>query len=279
MRWYLVAIIFLSACQPQIQEAVPLGAELSVHYIDIGQGDSTLIILPNNETVLIDCGKTNKGEDIITYLNDIGVDDIDLLIATHPDADHIGGCDEVIQGFDVETVLTNGQSKNTRVYRDFIAAAQQRDLQKLTKDSVVTLDPSAKLSLLVTYEAGYDDNSNENSIVVKLEYGAKFLFTGDCEFNCESKLEEIDIDIYKVGHHGSKSSSNSKFLSKITPEIAIISAGRDNRYHHPHPSAIKRISKHTDNIFGTYDHGTIVVKTDGAIIEVFDSELLLWKKF
>ena len=277
MRWYFVTLILLSACT-QVIETVSLGGEVSVHYIDVGQGDSTLIILPNNQTVLIDCGKTNNGQDIITYLTDIGVDDIDLLIATHPDTDHIGGCDEIIQGFAVQTILTNGQTKNTRTYRDFIAAAQQRDLQILTKDSVVTLDPSANLTLLVSYGAGYDENSNENSIVAKLEYGAKFLFTGDCESKCESVLEETDVDIYKVGHHGSKTSSNSKFLSEITPEIAIISAGKDNKYRHPHPSAIKRISKHTDNIFGTYDHGTIVVKTDGAIIEVFDSELLLWKK-
>ena len=275
MRWYFVTLILLSACT-QVIETVSLGGEVSVHYIDVGQGDSTLIILPNNQTVLIDCGA--RGHDVIAYLQSISVQDIQLLITTHPDTDHIGGCDEIIKEFAVQTILTNGQRKNTRTYKDFIAAAQQRDWQILTKDSVVTLDPSANLTLLVSYSTGYDENSDENSIVAKLEYGAKFLFTGDCESKCESALEETDVDIYKVGHHGSKTSSNSKFLSKITPEIAIISAGKDNKYHHPHPSAIKRISKHTDNIFGTYDHGTIVVKTDGAIIEVFDSELLLWKK-
>ena len=254
---------------PEMLPEAMIKAVLSVHFIDVGQGDSTLIVYPNKKTLLIDCGNTGKGDDIVNYLRSVGVNEIDVMLTTHADADHIGGCDEVMKLMKVNTVIENGQKKGTNAYHDFKELAQQKEYRMLTDDDYdFTLDPSIDTDLIVPYDDyGMVDDYNENSIALKLTYDTvSFLFTGDCEDYCENQLtrtENLNVDVLKVGHHGSKTSSNYGFLEEVTPNLAIISVNENNQYGHPHAEAIERISKHTDNIFSTAQSGTILVTTDG----------------
>lgn len=298
-RVLLLFIVLLAGCSlEELEQYIPEpsgntvleptilpNGTLTVHYIDIGQGDSTLIVLPNRETMLIDCGNTGKGDDIVSYFEKIGVTEIDVLIASHADADHIGGCDEIMAAFPVKKVIENGQGKDTAAYKDLVEAAKQRDYEILADDEYnLKLDPTADLDIFVPYDdyGELDEDTNENSIVAKLTYGqVSFLLTADCENRCEGALkdsEDLDADVYKVGHHGSRTSSGAAFLQEVTPSVAIISAGADNRYGHPHPEAIARIQGYTQNIFTTIDEGTIVVETNGDTLKVTNENgLLLWQ--
>lgn len=216
---------------------------LSVIFFDVGQGDSALIITPDNKTVLIDCGETEKAAESLEIMN---ITYIDVLIITHPDSDHAGGCGAVKEIAEINREITN---KNTK------------------KDFILDLTETAKFEIIVAYDsAGRYKKDNDNSVLLKLTYGkTKFLFTGDCEWKCENELiktEKIDIDILKVGHHGSKSSTTEKFLKKTTPSVAIISVGK-NHYGHPSNETIERLKKFNSEIYRTDIDGPIIIITDG----------------
>jgi competence protein ComEC len=287
MKVLAILCLILTACQviPVGQVTAPLetpSGTLTVDYLDIGQGDSTLITLPNHKTILIDCGNTGKGSAVIEALKK-RTSAVDLLIGTHADADHIGGCDEVMAGFPVRSVLENGQAKDTKAYRDFHDDAVAVGERILVDDEELSLDSSVGLRLMMAYDdQGMSDDANDNSIVLRLDYGTRsFLFTGDCEEACEEVLidtENVDVDVYKAGHHGSKTSSNAAFLREVTPSVAIISAGANNKYGHPNLEALERMHVYTDNIFTTIDTGTITVTTDGTELTVKNADgLLFWK--
>lgn len=287
MRFLPLLCLFLAACQsvPTGQITAPLetpSGTLTVDYLDIGQGDSTLITLPNHKTILIDCGNTGKGSQVIEVVRK-RTDKIDLLIGTHADADHVGGCDEVMAGFPVTFVLENGQSKDTKAYTDFHDRAVTVGERILVDDEDLSLDSSVGLRVMVTYDdQGMQEDTNANSIVVRLDYGSRsFLFTGDCEATCESTLtdtENVDVDVYKAGHHGSKTSSNADFLREVTPSVVVISAGANNRYGHPNAQALDRLRAYTDNIFVTMNYSTITATTNGTALQLKNSEgLLFWQ--
>jgi competence protein ComEC len=136
---------------------------------------------------------------------------------------------------------------------------------------------------MIAYDdAGMDKDTNANSIVLKLTYGAhSFLFTGDCESSCEKTLQEtedVNVDVYKAGHHGSSSSSTDAFLSEVTPSAVVISVGAKNQYGHPSPIALKHIAAYTDAVFRTDEHGTITLSTDGQEVTLSDAKGALWWK-
>lgn len=301
---FLLLVILLTGCEiignvpidiplpgdidttPVKEPPKPVDGTLAVHFIDVGQGDSTLIALPNGKTILIDCGNTGKGDDVVSHLKNNSISAIDLLIASHADADHIGACDEIMNLISVQEVWENGQGKDTRAYDDLVTEAKKRNYKILTDDSYnLALDSSVDIDVLIPYDdfGAMDDDTNENSIVMKLTYGAtSFLLTADCESECEETLtntEDLDVDVYKVGHHGSRTSSTEDFLAEVTPSVALISAGENNRYGHPHPEAIDRINDYTDNIFSTIEKGTMIVESNGNAITLSDAQgLLLWQK-
>ncbi|MDD5370439.1 MAG: MBL fold metallo-hydrolase [Anaerolineaceae bacterium] len=240
---------------------------LRVHYIDVGQGDSILIVSPDGKTMLIDGGEQGSGA--LVYLQSLGIDHLDLMVATHPHSDHIGGLVEILRAMPVDEVVTNGQPHTTSIYERFLDAidtakavyieAQRGDQIALGNLVFEVLSP-ARLS-------GAD--LNDNSLVLRLEYGAtSFLFTGDVQAEGEGGLLAsglpLQATILKVAHHGSASSSTPAFLAAVHLKVAVYSAGLGNDYGHPRPETLAHLAGVGAEIYGTDVNGTVIVTTDGS---------------
>ena len=238
---------------------------LTVHFIDVGQGDAILIDNQDFE-VLIDGGNNRDGKAIVTYLKDYIDGNLDLVIATHPDADHIGGLDDVIKAYDVSKIIDSGATKDTKTYEDYWQAAQNEPNCKVLYDDDMVLDLGNGASLKII-ETGDDyKDSNDNSVVTQLNYGeVSVLFTGDMEQEAEAaSLSKFGkVNVLKAGHHGSKTSSFQNFLDVLKPEYVIISAGKGNSYGHPHKAVLERYFNSGATVYGTFRSGTIIMKTDG----------------
>lgn len=251
----------------QVNGTHPTGQKLKVHFIDVGQADSILII-QNNSTMLIDAGN-NADSDLVTqYIKSKGITKLDYVIGTHPHEDHIGGLDAVINNFDIGTVIMPKVAANTRTFEDVVNAIKNKDL-KVT--APVPLDEydlgDAKFVILAPNSDNYED-LNDYSIVVKLTFGNNsFIFTGDAEAVSEneilSKGYNIKADVLKVGHHGSRSSTTENFLRKISPDYAVISVGKDNNYGHPSQEVLNLLKKENISVYRTDERGTIIAISDG----------------
>lgn len=240
--------------------------KLSVHYINVGQGDSELVVMPDGKTILIDCGDNDAGQKVVDYIKSLKIISIDALIATHPDADHIGGCDDVMKNFEVLSVYDDGLSKDTKTFRDYNNFAEQTNHYFVKQDFSLPLDEEVYLQVFVAYDsAGVFDDVNEDSIVLKIVYkNASFLFDADCEADCEKAITDtadLDVDVLKVGHHGSRTSSTDHFLSEVTPKISIISVAASNRYGHPHQETLDKLSN--TELYTTEEKGDIIITTNG----------------
>lgn len=246
------------------------GAQIKVHILDVGQGDSIYIQLPGNNDILIDGGDNSKGPVVVGYLRNQGVDDIELLVATHPHTDHIGGLDDVLAAFMVEAVVDNGMAADTATYRDYRAAVQAEGCpyQKATPGQSWTFGPCT-LKVLGPVDS-YKDTNN-NSVVCLLDCDeVEFLFTGDAEAEAEAGLlgKPIAAEVLKVGHHGSRSSTSQAFLDVVRPEVAVISVGKENRYGHPHQETLDELAAAKVKVYRTELNGTVVVTTDGGTYTV-----------
>jgi len=244
----------------------PTTQELKVHFIDAGQGDSILIDFGDTE-MLIDGGDKSPG--VVTYLADYVDGTLEAMVATHPHADHIGGLIAVLNAFEIEEILLNGDTSTSKTYAEFMAAIQ-------AEDAVINIGKRGdkinvgELSFLILNPATLDGTTNNNSIVLSLQYGnIDFLFTGDAEQEAEAAMlvsgvvPVPDVEILKVGHHGSRTASSHDFLAITSSEIAIYMAGEGNRYGHPHEETITALTEVGTEIYGTDIHGTIIVTTDG----------------
>ncbi len=247
----------------------PSSNSLEVHFIDVGQGDSVLIDLGDTE-VLIDGGGRAPG--VVAYLNDIVDGNLEVIVATHPHADHIGGLIAVLQAFTVEQVWLTGDTSTSQTYGDFMNSVQAESAQVKAVDRGDVL-VVGELSFTVLDPATLSGSTNNQSIVLSLTYGdIVFLFTGDAEQQAESSMLSAgilsDIDILKVGHHGSHSSSSLPFLNTVKPEIAVYMAGTSNSYGHPHDETIDVLCSIGADIYGTDVHGDIVITTDGVDYDI-----------
>ncbi len=246
----------------------PSGLNLEVHFIDIGQGDATLIVYDDFH-ILIDGGNNGTEEKLLDYLDKQQVDDIEILVATHPDADHIGGLAEVIDHYDVHLIIDSGESHSSQTYKNYYEAVKRQQARgAIYLEDADFIFPLSEQITFEIIETG-DDNGdrNNNSVVAKLSYSEiDFLFTGDMESKTEQKIldRQLEAEILKAGHHGSKTSSSNEFLDVVKPETVIISAGLNNSYGHPHRPLIDRLKHYTDDIYVTYEKGHIVVTTDGT---------------
>lgn len=256
---------------------------LQIVYLDVGQGDCTLIRHPSGFTVLIDTGDRtpyfDAGERIIVpYLQRNGISRIDLLVLTHADRDHIGGANSVLENLDVDLVLHNGDRRSGG-FRRILRLLDQKDIKEMAVAAGSTLKQSpADLGLFVvgpfesdTTASGRLGNANNRSVVIKMIYGeTSFLFTGDAEIEEEEKLTRfrdfLDVDVLKAGHHGSRTSSGLSFLSAVTPDFAVISCGRFNRFKHPHPAVLKRLDELGIGVARTDLTGAVILESDGIRI-------------
>jgi competence protein ComEC len=234
-------------------------------FINVGQGDATLIQTPDGKTVLIDGGESNTG--IVTQLQSIGIQRIDLMIATHPHSDHIGGLVQVLQSYPVAKVVTGGQPHTTSVYEHFLdgIAAAHAEYVEVKRGDVISL---GGIDFLILNPINNNNpDLNENSVVVQFRYGqTTFLMMGDSGADTEASLLSAGLplkaDILKVGHHASTSGSTMAFLNAVQPKIALYSAGIDNSYGHPAPKTIASLTKVGATIFGTDKNGTTSIKVD-----------------
>ena len=244
---------------------------LCVSYIDVGQGDSILIKVENCD-ILIDAGTANYGSTVSSYLKTQKVDDLELVINTHPDSDHCGGLTQVFKDYVVEQVwISKDTSKTTAAYKNFTSAIQSEGLTA-QKPNAGTVYTYGYLTLTVIYSQFISGDSNNSSIVVMLEYGSfKFLFTGDVGQVAEPSLissgYDLSCDVLKVGHHGSKYSSTTAFLNKVKAEYGVICVG-SNSYGHPTAEALNRLSAAGMMIYRTDQNGNVKFSTDGNILNL-----------
>ena len=257
----------------KLESSAPTTYEtLYIHFIDVGQGDSIYIEVGDCD-ILIDAGVATKGTTVSNYLTSQGVDDIELMINTHPDADHCGGLTKVLNDHVVEEVwMSKKTNVTTAAYKNFVAAVTAEGLtaKNPSKGTVYTYE---YLTITVLYSAIGSD-SNNSSIVVMLEYGNfRFLFMGDAGEEVESQLvssgADLDCDVLKVGHHGSKYSSTSSFLKAASPEYAVICVG-SNSYGHPTSEAIGRLTSVGAEQYRTDKDGNVVFSTNGASLTTPD---------
>lgn len=244
---------------------------LTVHYLDVGQGDAALIQC-DGKSMLIDAGDNSKGTEVRSYLMKQNVETLDLVIGTHGDADHIGGLDVILYNFDCKTVIMPDRKRDTKTYRDVIDTMEHKNYS-LTSPKVGDTYSLGEATVEIVAPCGDDYGSNENdySVGVMITYGeSKFLFTGDAEENAEQDMLQtgidLDCDVYKVSHHGSSNASTSDFLDAILPEYAVISCGEGNDYGHPHAEVLNELRSRGVKVFRTDEQGTVVAVSDGKNI-------------
>lgn len=242
--------------------------KMSVHYINVGQGDSTLIRAPYGENILIDGGNIN-GSNLVSYLKKQGIKTIDVMISTHPDADHIGGLDDVLKAFTVKSVYAPKVSHTTQAYVDFLKAVQAEKLSIKPVQKGVKIPVKGVTATFLAPVKTYDKDLNDWSAVLRVVYNKKsFLFTGDAELKSETDMiqskQVLKSDVLKVGHHGAKTSTGQAFLNAVKPSVAVISVGKGNRYGHPTTETINRLKAAKAAIYRTDLQGHIIISTDGT---------------
>lgn len=263
IKYIILVILLLLCCSCNKYEDF-----LSVHIIDVGQGDCILIKTPENQNILVDGGDEDSYKIIRTYLKLNKVKNLDMVIATHFDKDHIGSLDDIINNFNTKKVYTPNQVEDSTHYTNLIRACENNNisLNNLTKGDSIKISDRIKLDVLSPSYIQEDNNSN--SIVFNLSYiDMDFLFTGDCEKENESEIinsyDLEDIDFLKVAHHGSSSSSTDSFIKETSPYIAAISCGYKNQYGHPHKSTLDTLKKYNTKTFRTDLNGDLVFYSDG----------------
>lgn len=244
---------------------------LEVHYIDVGQGDATLIKC-GSHAMLIDGGNNNKGTTVQLYLKKQGVESLDYVIGTHPDADHIGGLDVIVYKYNCEKVIMPDYEKDTRTYQELVDVIHDKNM-KITYPVVGEQYAlgEAKFTIIAPNSNSYGGNANDYSVAILLEYGKnRFLFTGDAEEASEAEMLtngiDISADVYKVAHHGSRSASTQEFLNAVHPKYAVISCGEGNSYGHPHAEVLNRLRSMGVEVFRTDEQGSIIASSDGENI-------------
>lgn len=246
--------------------------ELTVHFLDVGQGDSSVIHLPNGKVILVDAGTQTAGQKVVAYLKQAGISSIDLVVATHAHADHIGGLLPIFEEFDVKQVLDSGRTHTTQTYMNYLTSIDEKDIpfEIAEVGSEIDLDPNVKITVLNT---GSEQKSlNDSSVSLKITYDqVNFLFTGDAEELSEGEMAaafDLTSQILHAGHHGSRTSSTQLFLDNVQPEVAILSFGQGNRYNHPHNEVIERLRANGATLYATAANGDIIVTSDGLTYEV-----------
>ena len=242
--------------------------ELKIYFVDVGQGDSTFIVTPKNETILIDGGGSlgtdfDVGEStLLPYILDRGYKKIDLMFVSHFDQDHIGGLFKILEELKVEKVCISKQEEDSENYQRFLNIVKEKNIQVLVvkKGDKIVLDNNLYFDILWPNDKQIEENKlNNNAIVMKLNYNNfSTLFTGDIEKPAEEKILEIyknskilESDILKVAHHGSKTSTTDEFLNKVKPKIALIGVGKDNMFGHPSNTTIEKLEKMNIKIYRT----------------------------
>ena len=250
------------------EESAPAQTQTSVtvSFIDVGQGDS-IFIDDGAYEVLIDAGTADKGALVSSYIKPYVDGDLDLVIATHAHADHVGGLTQVINDYQVDEIIDSGDTATSKSWQNYRSAAAAEPNCKFIPDSDMTISMSQGVSIQIIEALDGDKNLNNDSVCALLTAGkVKALFTGDNEEAAEAVLAKKvgDVDVFKAAHHGSSTANTMTLLSVIKPEYAVVSCGLGNTYGHPHLQALENFAAAGVTVYGTEKSGTIVMKTDGT---------------
>lgn len=287
--WLLTTLILLSSvgtigCSSNRQGVVPAESsnnpinivkapqvsELKVHFIDVGQGDS-ILIQSGNHDMLVDAGENDKADTVVTYLHSQGIDKLDYVIGTHPHSDHIGGLDDVINNFTIDTLIMPAVEHTTKTYKDVLNSASGQGL-KITKPEVGKTYQIGDASFqIIAPNGNYGDDLNNWSVGIKLTNGNNsFVMCGDAESQAEAAMctNDIDLsaDVLKLGHHGSNTSTSKDFLNKVNSKYAVISCGMGNSFGHPHQETMDELSTKEIEVYRTDEQGTIIASSNGTDI-------------
>lgn len=264
---FVAALILLAGLYLWNLERKP---ELQIYFFDVGQGDSIFIEAKDGTQILIDGGPTNKILPLLGGVMPFYDHSIDAVILTHPHADHVSGLIEVLKRYNVGAVIESGAGYNTAEAKEFEALVSEKHIKKIIIDKPVKLSffKTAVLNFLFpdkSFEGQILKNVHDSALVSELDFeGKKILLVADAEKNLERYLVQKgvlgDIDVLKVGHHGSKTSSNNFFLKVVKPEYAVISVGARNRYGHPYQQVLSNLEAVGAQIFRTDINGTITLK-------------------
>jgi competence protein ComEC len=287
-RRFLVTTILLICCLALIGCVTGIGADqqgnpvsqinelgqLTVSFIDVGQGDSILIQTSLGQSMLIDGGERNQGEKLVEYLQKQGIDQIDVMVGTHPHSDHIGGLIAVLENFQVEKIYLPKVTHSSSTFKDLLTAIKNQGLKINTAQAGAAIPIEGVDASFIAPVRDRYDSLNNYSAVVKLVYGnISFLFCGDAEEESEqdilsSSRGDLKCQVLKVGHHGSSTSTSDPFLNAVKPQYAIIMCGAGNDYGHPHQEIIEKLKQAGATIYRSDENGNIVFSSDGNSLKV-----------
>lgn len=266
-RFFLSLLILL------VWSQLVVGSQVIVNFIDVGQGDAILIRTSAGGVIMIDGGQEMAGRrNVVPFLQETNVKRINLMIATHPHSDHIGGLIPVLEKIPVDQVYADAQVHTTRTYERFLTLIDQLDIPFYqVKAGMEVSIPGIDRFVFLHPQENFINGLNNNSVVVWMEVGeTTFLFTGDIEKPVEmllvGKNSLPQAKVLKVAHHGSKTSSTLEFLERVQPEIAVIMVGEDNAYSHPDLKTLVNLTG--VEVYRTDYQGTITIKTDGIKQEI-----------
>lgn len=249
--------------------STPIEGALEVYFLDVGQADS-ILIKNQQESMLIDAGNNEDGNLLVNYFNSLNIPKFKYLIGTHPHEDHIGGLDDIINNFQIDNIYLPDAITTTQTFVDVVNSIENKNMTYKVPQigEKLTLGDA---TLEIIYTGTNQSDLNDTSIVVRLDYGnVSFLFTGDISSKVEKTIlyKNIDVDILKVGHHGSSYGTTDSFLTRVSPDYAIISVGTPNSYNHPSTEVLNKLKEKNIQIHRTDEEGTILVTTDGNNINI-----------
>lgn len=262
---FIISISLLLTLKPDTVDY----KQLTVNYMDIGQGDS-ILIESDGKFMLIDAGKASESDVVISYLKNKGVSTLDYVIWTHPDADHIGGSAEVMKAFAVKQVLMPHKSHTTKTFYNLLSVIKEKGLKITSPKAGSAYTLGASSFVVIAPNRDYEDNNN-SSIGIKLIHGnTSFVFIGDAEKESITDMLHNDIDlkadVLMAGHHGSDTSTTAELLKAVAPDYTVISVGKDNSYDHPAKTTLELLSNNNIKIYRTDENGTITASSDGSKI-------------
>lgn len=250
--------------------------KLNIFYFNVGQADCTLITI-NNKNMLIDAGQDSDGEYIVEFLKDRNIEQLDYFVITHGDIDHSGGAQDIINNIKIERIfMPQGIADCEEEYQEIRQLASKKEIEMPKIEVNQEFNLGVANFTIVSVKNDMDCATNDSSIAIRLNYfNTSYLFMGDITTGIEDEIQCEAVDILKVGHHGSNSSTSTEFLEKVKPKYAVISAGNNKKYNHPSEEVLERLRNYgiqDNNIYITKNQGTIWITSNGETINIESRE-------